>query len=1071
MRRLLLLSMTILVLAGLSMVVVADTGPGTEWYLVAIDDDEIHGVGEQVNVTVHVFSEGEYADPPNITFLIGINDRAVNLTKVGVGLFIAELNVSFEDLENDRLLEYNCFINGTDGESLGRAHGGIPTRRWNAFLVDWIFIDPVDENPKPGQVVEFLGHVTFMGEPVDPDDIVSFYMDISDVRQNLVPLRLAKGLYSFNHTLPGQAQEDFSFHLVLEANLTNGTRFYSAYVVKRFSIDVFQVWAEISNRTDRGAHVELWVTDMEGIPVQGAKVDLEASLYGDGRSDDVIINDTTDAQGRVLFDVSRYNRNGYYELYFDGTVSANGLVQHVDEYIDIAKEPKDISSQLLLEEDFDLPLEPGVTYLLGFHIENEWNKTIWSNQAMYIYIHDQGSVYLYEKQVTDGNGDFTVTFRAPYLDEGEYIRSINLIIKTRTEEYMLAEHDYLEVGNMTPFPRLLPYQDDRVVMEVGSLGPGREVNVTLDHPNVDGVNETVWVYWGPVPSTGYFWMEDSFVSEWEIWSDWDRTVIRSFACTWNGLAYVGQITLPTHVPNRVELYFAGVIAFHGPDDWGRSVATTGGIVFVATGPPQVQIDCPRAGETYSGTMVVSGRAFDDVTIVQVEVVIDELESWIASGTGEWSLELDTLEMDHGPHKIGVRAFDGISWSDPLEVLIYVNQPPEVIDDNIPEEEFFRLPFNLTGTAQDDDGVVSVIISFDWSILNVTAHGTEEWWYVLDYDLGLDLGHHFILVTVTDAEGATGSSGWFVEIGAGGPLRAAITYPEEDDEKNYGFTIEGTSAPTGGVDKVEVRLNGNNWGVASGAEEWEFDVETSSIIYGTNLIEVRAYDGQAYSPIIAVNFTFDGRPRITDYNWTMVQDSVNFFGTATDDGDKLIRVEMRIDFKEWFTVNGTSEWHHELDFGPLTQGDHIVEVRAYDGNHYSWDGNKTFSINHRPQLEVPVGPTSSEDNNTLTFNGTASDSVGIVMISYRVDGGEWVNVTTTGNWSFQVDTGNLTSGEHQIEVRAYDGQAYSDTYTHTYTLASESGSGSEPDSPLIYVAIGVVCILALLVGVAFWKIRS
>ena len=66
---------------------------------------------------------------------------------------------------------------------------------------------------------------------------------------------------------------------------------------------------------------------------------------------------------------------------------------------------------------------------------------------------------------------------------------------------------------------------------------------------------------------------------------------------------------------------------------------------------------------------------------------------------------------------------------------------------------------------------------------------------------------------------------------------------------------------------------------------------------------------------------------------------------------------------------------------------------------------------------------------------------------------------------------MTSGEHTIEVRAYDGQAYSDTYTYTHTVASESGNGTEPEPSIIYWAIGVVCIMALLVGVAFWRYRN
>jgi hypothetical protein len=713
-------------------------------------------------------------------------------------------------------------------------------------------------------------------------------------------------------------------------------------------------------------------------------------------------------------------------------------------------------------------MEPGTTYKLGFHIEDEWNHSIWSNQDMYVYIYDFGAVYLYEKLVTDANGDFDVTFTTPELDEGEYFRTVNLIIKTWGETRFSSGRDYLQIGYAVPFPWHAPYMDDEVELEVGPLGPAREVNVTLDHPDADGVNETAYVYCGPVPLIRYYWREDYYESEWEIWGDSDLSRIMVIPCEWNGSAYVGQFTLPLHVLNRVELYIAGVISYYGADDWGRVAATTESTVFVATGPPRVQIDAPKTGETFSDSVLVSGRAYDDLSVDQVVVAVDEDETWTARGTDEWSLEIDTSMMDHGQHTIGVRAYDGISWSDVVEVLILVNHPPEIIDHNLPEDGLIRLPFNVTGSAQDDDAVVSVMLVFYWDF-NVTVHGTDEWWYVLDDELGLDLGFLFILIVATDAEGATGTESVMLEVGSGGPLRAAITFPEEGDDMTYGFTLEGTAAPTGGVQKVEVRLDDNDWEVASGTEEWSFDVEMSSLSYGAHVMEVRAFDGQEYSSISTLNFTFDSRPVVGDYNWTTHLDSIIFTGTATDDGDNLVRVEMRIDFENWFPVNGASVWDYEMDIGPLTQGDHIVEVRAYDGNHYSWDGNKTFSVNHRPRLEVPVGPTPSEDGASLSFNGTASDSVGIVMISYRVDEGEWVNVTTTGDWSFQVDTGNMTSGEHLIEVRAYDGQAYSDTYTYTHTIEKESDSEPEPSN--ILIVIGVACIIAILMGVVIWKYRK
>lgn len=57
------------------------------------------------------------------------------------------------------------------------------------------------------------------------------------------------------------------------------------------------------------------------------------------------------------------------------------------------------------------------------------------------------------------------------------------------------------------------------------------------------------------------------------------------------------------------------------------------------------------------------------------------------------------------------------------------------------------------------------------------------------------------------------------------------------------------------------------------------------------------------------------------------------GTASDD-DNIIEVQISIDGGEWQAVDGTSEWNYLLDTDALTEGNHTIRVRAYNGEHYS-----------------------------------------------------------------------------------------------------------------------------------------
>jgi hypothetical protein len=300
-------------------------------------------------------------------------------------------------------------------------------------------------------------------------------------------------------------------------------------------------------------------------------------------------------------------------------------------------------------------------------------------------------------------------------------------------------------------------------------------------------------------------------------------------------------------------------------------------------------------------------------------------------------------------------------------------------------------------------------------------------------------------------------------GSSTTLEVAITSPGEGEEVTEDFHIMGTAGPTGSVERVEVRCDGVNWRNAQGTEEWSCVVDADMLEHGPNVIEARAWDGEEYSSITTRNYTLDRRPDITGHGYIRWGLSIFLMGNALDDGDHLVRVEMSIDNGPWFTVRGTEEWSHGIEYEELSEGSHTAAVRAYDGNTYSRVVHKSFNIVHRsPQMVTqPVIIVNGEM--VRSFNGTGADEHGIEMVCYRIDGGEWVNVTTTGVWSFSVDTRELTSGNHKLVVKTYDGMDYSEPYVSEFYVV---GNGSDPDYTYFVAVVGfttaVVLLLALLV---------
>ena len=83
------------------------------------------------------------------------------------------------------------------------------------------------------------------------------------------------------------------------------------------------------------------------------------------------------------------------------------------------------------------------------------------------------------------------------------------------------------------------------------------------------------------------------------------------------------------------------------------------------------------------------------------------------------------------------------------------------------------------------------------------------------------------------------------------------------------------------------------------------------------------------------------------NGTIVSGTVSIQGTASDtDGDDTIqKVEISVGGGSWTEVVGTTTWTYLLDTTGLTEGDHMVRLKSYDGEAYSETVTITLTVEH------------------------------------------------------------------------------------------------------------------------------
>ncbi|UCE37349.1 MAG: fibronectin type III domain-containing protein [Thermoplasmata archaeon] len=73
---------------------------------------------------------------------------------------------------------------------------------------------------------------------------------------------------------------------------------------------------------------------------------------------------------------------------------------------------------------------------------------------------------------------------------------------------------------------------------------------------------------------------------------------------------------------------------------------------------------------------------------------------------------------------------------------------------------------------------------------------------------------------------------------------------------------------------------------------------------------------------------------TPSSGSIVKGTIEITGLASDNDGTVQKVQISIDNDDWIEVEGTTSWSYNLDTTFLSNGEHTISVRAYDGTDYS-----------------------------------------------------------------------------------------------------------------------------------------
>lgn len=109
----------------------------------------------------------------------------------------------------------------------------------------------------------------------------------------------------------------------------------------------------------------------------------------------------------------------------------------------------------------------------------------------------------------------------------------------------------------------------------------------------------------------------------------------------------------------------------------------------------------------------------------------------------------------------------------------------------------------------------------------------------------------------------------------------ITEPINNSKASGKISIFGSASDSDGlIQKVEIRIDSNQWSIATGTISWDYQINTENLENGIHKIYVRSYDGYDYSNTrtITIDVSNDIAGENSEYNITIIAGIIVLIGT-------------------------------------------------------------------------------------------------------------------------------------------------------------------------------------------------
>jgi uncharacterized protein YkwD len=483
---------------------------------------------------------------------------------------------------------------------------------------------------------------------------------------------------------------------------------------------------------------------------------------------------------------------------------------------------------------------------------------------------------------------------------------------------------------------------------------------------------------------------------------------------------------------------------------------------VSSQPPTISISQPANNATVSGTASIQGTAADAAALVSVKISIDSGTPAAATGLQNWTYGLDTTKLSNGAHTVTATAANQAGLTATASIILTVSngtvsQPPTISITQPASGATVSGTASIQGTAADAAALTTITVSLDGGASGV-ATGLQNWNYAVD-TTKLSNGAHTVAATATNQAGltATASRSFTVDNSVTSTIPTLTI-----DKPAQGVTVFGTidfqgkATSSQPIVSVYVSVDFVSFDLATGLNAWTYRVDTTKLSDGMHTFNVQARDSSGGRTSATSQFVVNNTakpPAVSiaqPANNAVLSGTVLLAGTASD-AVGLADVELSIDQGPQVPVTGRQNWTYTLDTTRFSNGSHTMTVTAMNTSGLTVAATVTVTVSNGATSQPPtvaiVSPAPGATvSGIASILGTAGDAVGLKTVMFTMDGGAPVAVSGLQNWTYALDTTNLSNSSHTLAVTATNQAGLSTTASQSL-MVSNAGS-APPAAPTV-----------------------